>query len=127
VAVSADGKWLFVNAWPEKQVKRFPIAGGKGDSVSVDFLPDNLRWAPDGQLLVAGQASDMTGLLSCDKPRCPHPWTVVKLDPATMKITPVLHEEGTDAFSDATGALQVGDELWVGTFRGDRLAYAKAE
>jgi hypothetical protein len=130
VAVSADGKWLFVNAWPEKKVNRFPIAGGKPETISVDFLPDNLRWAPDGQLLVAGQAAgDMKALMAaaCGKPRCPHAWTVLKLDPATMKTTPVLHEEGADAFSDATGALQVGDEIWVGTFRGDRLAYAKVE
>jgi len=127
VAVSADGKWLFANAWPEKKINRFPLAGGKAETISVDFLPDNLRWAPDGMLLVAGQVSDMKNLQSCGKPRCPHAWTVLKIDPATMKTTPVLHEEGTEAFSDATGALQVGDDIWVGTFRGDRLAYASVK
>ena len=125
VAVTEDGKWLFANAWPEKTIYKFPIAGGKpAGTVKVDFLPDNLRWAPDGKLLVAGQASDMKTLVACDKPRCPHAWTVLKLDPATMKTTPVLHEEGTEAFSDATGALQIDDVMWVGTYRGDRMAYA---
>ena len=125
VAVSADGKWVFVNAWPEGRVVRY-ARGSDAPPVSaaVDFLPDNLRWAPDGQLLVAGQAGLFKALLACGRPQCPHAWSVVKLDPKTMKITPVLHETGTLAFSDATGALQVGKEVWVGTYRGDRLAYA---
>ena len=124
VAVSPDGRWVFVNAWPEMRVLRFPRSGGgKPVSVKVDFLPDNLRWAPDGKLLVAGQvAASMADLLACAQP-CAHDWAVLKLDPNTMKVTPVLREKGTRAFSDATGALQVGNELWIGTFRGDRLAY----
>ena len=126
IVVSPDGKWVFVNEWPNKRVVRF-TRGSKAPpvSVSVDFLPDNLRWAPDGKILVAGQASDIKTLIACKETRCPHAWSVVKLDPATMTVTPLLHEEGTQAFSDATGALQVGDDIFVGTYRGDRLAYVK--
>ncbi|MEO6338801.1 MAG: hypothetical protein ABIO39_02080 [Caulobacteraceae bacterium] len=128
VEVSRDGKWLFVNAWPAKRVYRFKLGTmEKPASVAVDFLPDNLHWAPDGKLLVAGQASDMKALTSCKQARCPHGWTVLKLDPVSMKITPVLNEAGTEAFSDATGALQVGGDLWVGTYRGDRMAYVAAK
>ncbi len=73
---------------------------------------------------MTGQASDIKSLLKCDKPRCPHGWAVVKLDPATMQVTPILSVQGTEAFGDATGAIQVGDELWIGTYRGDRIAHA---
>ena len=125
VAVSPDGAWVFVNAWPEKRVIRLSRRGeAEPASVALDFMPDNLHWAPDGSILVAGQVADMKTLLDCKQERCPHDWAVAKLDPATMKITPVLRETGTQAFSDATGAVQVGDEVWVGTYRGDRLARA---
>ena len=129
VEVSRDGRMLFVNAWPAKKVYRFNLAKLSETPawVAVDFLPDNLHWAPDGKLLVAGQAADMKTLTSCKQARCPHGWTVLKLDPVTMKVTPVLNEAGTDAFSDATGALQVGGDLWVGTYRGDRMAYVAAK
>ncbi len=125
VEVSPDGKWVFLNVWPEKRVMRM-ARGSDAPSVSVsmDFLPDNTHWAPDGKLLVTGQASDIKSLLKCDKPRCPHGWAVVKLDPGTMQVTPILSVQGTEAFGDATGAIQVGDELWIGTYRGDRIAHA---
>ena len=125
VEASADGKELFANAWPEKRVIRLRRDGvGAPQSVKVDFLPDNIRMAPDGQLMVAGQDSDMKTLLSCAKAHCPHAWTVIKLDPVSLKITPVLHVKGTEAFSDATIGIQVGREVWVGTYRGDRVAWA---
>ena len=129
VEVTRDNRWLFVNAWPVKKVYRFNLAKPSETPawVGVDFLPDNLHWAPDGKLLVAGQRSDMKTLTSCKQARCPHGWTVLKLDPVSMKITPVLNEAGTEAFSDATGALQVGGDLWVGTYRGDRMAYVAAK
>ena len=124
VEVTADGKWLFVNAWPQKRVLRYRRGSGEAPvSVSLDFLPDNLHWAPDGRLLVTGQVSDLATLLECTQTRCPHGWAVVALDPQTLKVTPVLRVEGTESFSDATGAIQVGDEIWVGTYRGDRIAH----
>jgi hypothetical protein len=39
------------------------------------------------------------------------------------KITPVVKEPGYAQFDDATRAVQVGQTLWFGTFRGDRVAY----
>jgi hypothetical protein len=125
VVVSPDGRWVFVNAWPEKRVVRLARRGaGAPASAAVDFMPDNLHWAGDGRILVAGQVADMKTLLDCKAERCPHDWAVVRLDPKTMRTAPVLRERGTQAFSDATGAVQVGTEVWVGTYRGDRLAHA---
>ncbi len=128
VEASPDGKWIYANAWPEQRVIRFDRGGGsKPVSVKLDFLPDNIRWAPDGKLLVGGQDGDIKTLIGCDKPRCWHGWSVVKLDPVTMKVTPVLHHEGApDVFADATVGVQVGRELWVGTYRGDRVVHTPA-
>jgi hypothetical protein len=40
-----------------------------------------------------------------------------------MKLKPLLSEPGNPEFGDATVGLQVGQEMFVGTFRGDRIAY----
>jgi hypothetical protein len=86
----------------------------------VDFHPDNLRWAPDGKINVTGQyveLSNRNGL---------HGWSAVKLDPNAMTIAPYVREAGTAAFDNGTTTLQVGKELWIGTYRGDRVAYLPA-
>jgi hypothetical protein len=40
-----------------------------------------------------------------------------------MAVTPILAEPGRKAFDNGTVALQVGKTLFLGTFRGDRIAY----
>ena len=128
VEVSRDGRWIFVNAWPEKRIVRLALDGwGQPAEARVDFMPDNLHWAPDGSLLVAGQGPDLKTLLACDKPHCPHDWAVARLDPKTMQVTPLVSRKGEEAFGDATGAVQLGRELWVGTYKGDRLAIVPIE
>ena len=47
----------------------------------------------------------------------------VRLDPTTLKVTPLVKEEALPQFADATTAVHVGQTLWFGTFRGDRVAY----
>jgi hypothetical protein len=121
IVASPDGKWLFVNAWGGREIWRVPLSGqGERTSVKVDFNPDNLRWAPDGSIFVTGQFLDPKKLDGR------HGWATVRLDPQTMKVTPVVREPGYPEFDDATSAVQVGRTLWFGTFRGDRIAYRQA-
>jgi hypothetical protein len=55
VVVSADGRYMYVNEFGAKIVRKYDLVDGKeGDSAKVDFLPDNLTWTKEGRLLVAG-------------------------------------------------------------------------
>ena len=118
ILVSKDGKWVYVNAWGTHEIYRVPLSGqGERTSAKVDFCPDNLRWAPDGTILTAGQ------YVSSQTLNTTHGWAVVRLDPTTLKVTPVVKEAALPQFADATTAVQVGQTLWFGTFRGDRVAY----
>ena len=96
----------------------------KKDAVKVDFLPDNLRWAPDGKILVAGQTrdSDAPGGGFAFKG-----WTLVKLDPETMEVTEVLRDRGESPLQNASVAIDVDGTLWIGLFRADRIACKPAE
>lgn len=125
VIVSPDGRSLYVTSWIDRKVTRIPLDGnGETSSVSVDFMPDNVNWAPDGSIIVAGQATDIDMLVACKHTRCPLDWAVARLDPATMNVSYLYWEKGTPDFAGATTALQVGDKFWIGTFRGDRIAIA---
>ncbi len=128
VELSRDGHWIVANDWPARRVYRFRRgSSAKPASVAMPgFLPDNVRMGPDGRILITGQDGDIRTLLACDKPHCAHDWTVVSLDPVTLKLSPVAHIKGTEAFSDATVGLRVGRDLWVGTYRGDRVAILRA-
>jgi hypothetical protein len=118
---SPDGRWLYINAYGSREIYRVPLSGhGKRAIAKVDFCPDNLRWAPDGSIFVTGQfidAKNMNGLRG---------WATVRLDPKSMMTTPVAKEPGMKEFDNATSTVQVGDTLWFGTFRGDRMAYMPA-
>lgn len=114
-----DGKTLFVTAYGTGEIRRLPLDGEDYASAKVDFSPDNLRWAPDDSIFVTGQyprAPDAEG---------PADWGVAKLDPRTMRVTPVLRRNGLAVFNSATSTVQVGRTLWFGTYRGDRIAYTE--
>jgi hypothetical protein len=112
--ISKDGKWLYIGGWGSQSVIRLsrgqtPV---KKDAVEVGFRVDNLRWAPDGMLLAAGQGGTVPSQTS----------NVVKVDPNTLKFQELVRCPYSDALSSGTVAIQIGKELWVGTVRGNRIA-----
>jgi len=123
---SPDGTSVFVAAWAANEVLRIPLNGlGPRRSTKLDFRPDNLRWAPDGSILIAGQSSPVptpataptvAGMPSED-------WVFARLDPQSMASSVILREKGTASFGNATTAVQVGNTVWFGTYGGDRIAY----
>jgi hypothetical protein len=118
---SPDGRTLFINAYGTKEVWRVPLDGkGQPAKAKVEFNPDNLRWAPDGAIFVTGQFLNPANLAG------PNDWGVAKLDPKTMAIHTVITAPGMKEFDNATTAVQIGDTLWLGTFKGDRIAYMRA-
>ncbi len=129
IEVSPDGKWIYVAAWGNKAVARLPRsagAPGKPEMLPVGFLADNLRWGADGQLIVTGQdvpAKDVFACFESKAVRCTQAWRIDRWDTAAMTVKPVASEMGNSEFGDATVALQVGDQMFVGTFRGERIAY----
>ena len=47
---------------------------------------------------------------------------VVKINPNTLKVQELIRQPNSEAFGAGTVAVEVGKELWVGSFRGDRIA-----
>jgi sugar lactone lactonase YvrE len=118
IEISRDGKWFYMGGWGNQTFIRFsrgqtPV---KRDEVPVGFRLDNLRWAPDGSLVGAGQEMPAGGGPAMAISR------VIKIDPTTLKIRDVIRYPYNDVFNFATGAVQVGKEIWVGSVRGEKIA-----
>jgi hypothetical protein len=110
VELSADGKWLYVAQWGDCSLMRLSRGGGTvgREVVPLGFRVDNLRWAPDGTLLAAGQGDNTS--------------RVVKVDPATLAVRDVINLPDSGGFVSASVAIQEGDEIWVGSSRSNRIA-----
>lgn len=110
IEVSPDGQWLYVALWGNKALLRQSLGDGPRQraTVSLDFRLDNIRLAADGMLYGAGQGD--------------HSSHAVRIDPQTLVVTPLLDRADDDAFGHATIAVPVAGDIWIGAFRGDRIA-----
>jgi hypothetical protein len=115
IELSADGRTLYIAAWGSQSFIRLSRGATpfKREEIQLGFRIDNIHWARDGTLLGAGQVNQ--------------DWRVVKIDPATLRVTQIYAQNETPAFGGGTVALEVGDKLWVGSYRGDRIAIVTAK
>ena len=122
IVASKDGKTIFVAAWGTQELVRFSLKNGTvaKEVIKIDFSPDNLRWAPDGKILVAGQNGSLDS-----KSGAPgfKGWTVIKLDPETLKVSEVAKDAGQSPLQNVSVAIEVDGTLWLGPFSGNRVAY----
>ena len=129
LVLSADGCYAVVAAWSSRELVRqsLPCESGElgGDAkLSLNFMPDNLRWTSAGTVLVTGQQTTPEGLLDCVKGKggCPEVLSVVEIDPTSMTLVREWHVDAGSDLGLATTALQVADEIWVSSILGHRIA-----
>lgn len=110
VELSSDGETIYAAAWGSQSF--FRLSRGQTPPVREDidlgFRIDNIHWADDGTLIGAGQVDQS--------------WKVVKIDPETLEVRDVLTRPDNASFGAGTTAIEVGDTLWVGSYRGNRIA-----
>jgi sugar lactone lactonase YvrE len=127
--ISKDGQWMYIAGWAEEKLTR--IARGRmpvqKDVIKLGFRPDNIRLTPDGSLLFAAGHTDKDGK-SIAEPREPLQETsnVARIDAKTLEFTRIFQHPAMAGFVATTTAIQIGDELWLGSQRGDRVAYLPA-
>jgi len=92
-----------------------------------EFGPDNVRWTADNKLITAGMLDNEPACGGAPKTeegiRCPRGYVAVTIDPKTMAVTEIARGPATPAFTGTAIAIRVGNELWLGSFNADRLAY----
>jgi hypothetical protein len=118
IELSADGKTIYMAAWGSQSFIRLSRGAKqvKRDEIPLGFRPDNIHFARDGSLLAAGQITDPPNRSS----------RVVKVDPKTLAVKDILSRPDDDTFAGNTTAIEVGKNLWLGSYRGDRIAIVPA-
>jgi hypothetical protein len=124
IEVSADGHFVFLNSSGAGEVQRIVRATGEVEAVARVSGLDNARWAPDGRLVVASVPGDgnedFSICMDLEVGGCPIEFQIVAIDPETME-TEVLYRNGGPPMGGGTVGLVIGDELFVGSFAGDRI------
>ena len=132
IEVSDDETQLFVASTGLRTVVAFARSNPSKvlrTSRVLGIIPDNVHKAADGTMLTAGTVSEQEGCLEpgnggagiAEFATCPRGFAAIKIDPTTMVDTEIAKGPANASFSNATMAIEVGDEVWVGTFQGDRI------
>jgi sugar lactone lactonase YvrE len=131
LVVSPDGRAYFVAEWGGRKVHRIARAGSPIERLTIDvpMNPDNLHWDNAGRILATGQAFEdasafgaFGACVQTPARTCTSAFATVRIDPATLASEVVQRSPGWAEFGAGTTALEVGDEIWIGTFRGERIA-----
>ena len=131
IETSPDDREFYVASTPAYRVYAFsrakPGAGPLRFAQLKDFGPDNVRWTADNRLITAGMVDNEPACGGRPKNeegiRCPMGYVVATIDPRTMTVTEIARGQRTPAFTGTAMAAIVGNELWLGSFFADRLAY----
>jgi len=131
IETSPDDREFYVASTPTRRVYAFsratPGAGPLRFAQLKDFGPDNIRRTADNRLIAAGLIDDEPACGGRPKDekgiQCPLGYAVATIDPKTMTATEIARGQRTPSFTGTASAAVVGNELWLGSFLADRLAY----
>jgi hypothetical protein len=118
IELSDDGKTIYMAAWGSQSFIRLSrgVTPVKRDELPLGFRIDNIHFARDGTLIGAGQITDPGARTS----------KAVKIDPTTLEVREILSRPDDATFVGSTTVIEVGKDLWVGSYRGDRIAIVPA-
>jgi hypothetical protein len=135
IEVSSDGQEIYVVSSGLRTISVFANSNPSRllrATQGLDFGPDNIHMTADGQLMTAGPSNDDHDCGELDVENmdleefaaCPKGYVAATYDVNTMAETRRWSGPANADFSNATMALQVGDEVWIGTFSGDKIGIA---
>ncbi len=121
---------FFVVAYTDRKIVAFSrkdTSKPLREAQLTGFAPDNVRWTEDGRMLTAGMADPDASCGAAqgtpEYQKCARGYIAVSIDPQTMAVTELARGPATPSFSGATMVVEIGDELWIGTYNNDKIAY----
>jgi len=127
VIADDEGAAIIVAEWGGKKLHRLSLDGSTAPvSVAVNGRPDNIHRAGEKLLVVAQTVADLGPFGACMGSMaevCGGTFDVLSIDSETLETTLVMSVEADPKnFGFGTSALDLGDEIWVGTTRGNKIA-----
>lgn len=125
LVASSDGRYVYVALWGEKKILKYDRDTKASQTVAIDLAVDNLRWTQDRRYILAGgQDAPVKEIIACFESKavnCLVPYKVFAIEPSNLTMTELVYSGLYDSMGAGTGALQVGGDLWLTTFRSDRI------
>jgi hypothetical protein len=122
VNAAPDGKTLYINGFGSRDVSRYDMRSDKITAVAkLDFMPDNLTWTKFNKLIAAGVKGARGECPPASGTPCIMAFGVARITPATMQAQPVFDSKDKALISGVSVAAEVGADLYIGAFQGDRL------
>lgn len=122
--ITADGQWYYVAGYSEQAVIRLsrgqsPVS--RETVANVGFNIDNIHWSPDGHILAAGhnaptgrRIGECIRRISCEDITS----HVARVNVETGEWEEIFAYPSNDNLRVGTAAIQVGDEIWIGSVAG---------
>ena len=113
---SDDGQWFYIGGWSDRALVRLsrgqtPV---RVDPIPVGFNVDNVRWGPDGKVIVAGHVTRCDGSDPCELAPPASPRSIR----TRFAVRQLVDYKGNDFFKLGTVAIEVNDEIWIGGING---------
>lgn len=123
IVAAPDGRFVYVAMSGTREVVRISLDGKLPSlrSETLSVLPDNLRWTSDGKLTATGMRFDPQLGECMTNPSCYPPFDILEVNPETLDVLSVMSTVESRRLPPPTTALRVGREIWVGSFRANRI------
>ncbi len=123
VVVDTAARFAYFNAWTRSEVHKYDLRDNKETQViKLTFMPDNLTWTADGQLLAAGVKGTRGDCPQGSGEPCIQGFGVAAINPANMQQRMVFDSAGKGALIGGVSvAFRAGDAVYIGAFQGERL------
>lgn len=121
VTVNADNSKIFLNIYMGNKTIRIDRESGQVDGEFAVQQPDNITIDEQGMLWVASHRHDPINQTCTEPGVCLLPFAVVKADAETLEAEVVFEHDG-DPMGYSTVALKFGDQVYMGSAHGDRIA-----
>jgi hypothetical protein len=121
---SPDETLLYVASFFGDEVRKIDANSGAVAGRAKMRRPDNLTWGADGKLLVASHTDSFRELMACrnlPQGACGSAFEIVQLDPESLTSLVLLAHRGAP-IGGVSVALQQGDDVYLGSVAGDRIA-----
>jgi SMP-30/Gluconolactonase/LRE-like region len=119
IVLTDDERFMYVAAFGTHEIVRFDRSSTPPakELLPIGIAPDNIRWSTDGTLYTAG--GNVTD--TCGGPECGIGWSVWEINPSAMTASRLTGVDETVTMQGVSSGVLVGNEIWIGTYGGDRL------
>jgi hypothetical protein len=123
ILATPDGRFLYYAAWSGRKIVKYDRKLGKPTiEISVDFMPDNFRWATGGKSFLATGILNSDAVYACvnNTEACRSTFKAVEFDLRSLSAR-TLYEGPPGLLGMASVTLPVGADFYIGAATGDRL------